>query len=126
MGDRLSIFEEDPTSAAGDEVDVSDFAPVRAHRPDMAATRELAERHGFSDREGGSARQTSAPPAAGPQEQRRYRTGRNKQLSLKVTDEAQQRFYAIVEQQGWVLGDAFARAVEALEDKLKHERLSGG
>jgi len=29
--------------------------------------------------------------------QRRYRTGRNRQLNLKVTDEALRRFYALGE-----------------------------
>lgn len=48
------------------------------------------------------------------QEQRRYRTGRNQQLNLKVRAQDAEAFYAIADAEGWVLGDAFARAVAAL------------
>ena len=61
------------------------------------------------------------PAAPEPVLQRRYRTARNRQLNLKVTDEALRRFYAVADAQGLVLGQVFEQAVEALEDKLKAE-----
>jgi len=53
-----------------------------------------------------------------PSPVRRYRTGRNRQLNLKVTEDVAQRFYALADHHELVLGDAFARAVTALEREL--------
>jgi len=44
--------------------------------------------------------------------------GRNRQLNLNVTEEVSQRFYALADYHEIVLGDAFARAVTALEREL--------
>jgi hypothetical protein len=52
-------------------------------------------------------------------EPRRYRTGRNIQLNLKVRREAVDAFYRLADEQGWVLGEAFERAVAALERDLR-------
>ncbi|MDI7776648.1 stability/partitioning determinant [Asticcacaulis sp. EMRT-3] len=108
---RASIFDDDL------DLDLSAFAPRRPEnvKPDKEALRTVAESRGFSSRE-----PVSAPPAAPePQLQRRYRTGRNRQLNLKVTDEALRRFYALADAQGLVLGEVFEQAVSALEDALK-------
>jgi hypothetical protein len=51
-------------------------------------------------------------------EARRYRTGRNVQLNLKVRQEAADTFYALADSQHWVLGEAFEHAVEALKREL--------
>ena len=59
-------------------------------------------------------------PAAG-REQRRYRTGRNQQLNLKVRAQDAAAFYAIADAEGWVLGDVFARAVAALTRELQQK-----
>ena len=50
--------------------------------------------------------------------QRRYRTGRNMQLNLKVREATAATFYAMADAQGWVLGEAFERAVAALQREL--------
>jgi hypothetical protein len=121
MSARLPIFNDADGAGEGDQdLDLSGFAPTPSHRPDVAAIRRVAEPLGFVDREGGAASPAAAvqAPRTG---QRRHRTGRNKNLSLKVTEEAMQKFYSIVDQQGWVLGEAFAQAVDALEARLRAE-----
>ena len=45
----------------------------------------------------------------------RRRTGRNIQLNIKVCAETIERFYAISDRHGWVLGETFERAIAALE-----------
>ncbi len=55
-------------------------------------------------------------------EQRRYRTGRNQQLNLKVTAQDAEAFYAIADARGWVLGETFARAIAALARELESEK----
>jgi hypothetical protein len=51
--------------------------------------------------------------------QRRYRTGRNLQLNLKVSDDVLRRFYALADSQDLILGEAFEQAVAALEILVK-------
>jgi hypothetical protein len=123
---RASIFDDDT------DLDLTDFARKSDHteaRPDKQALRQMAEQKGFSAREAPNlteARLTVAlPPASLPasapvaaQEpllQRRYRTGRNRQLNLKVSDDALRRFYALADAQNLVLGVVFEQAVHALE-----------
>ena len=101
-GRRIPVFNED--------MDVSDFKPAP---PGNGAQREqvraVAEPAAFHSRE--------PAPAAAPsvrREQRRHRTGRNVQLNLKVRQEDADAFYALADEHGWVLGEAFQKAVEAL------------
>ena len=56
-----------------------------------------------------------------PIPQRRYRTGRNRQLNLKVTDDVMRRFYALADSQDLILGEAFEQAVTALEILVKRD-----
>lgn len=109
MTERASIFDDD--------LDLSAFTPKTKPKPDKDALRAVAEARGFPSREA----LTPEPVAAEPVLQRRYRTGRNRQLNLKVTDEALRRFYALADAQGLVLGQVFEQAVEVLEAKLKAE-----
>lgn len=105
-GDRASVFSDD--------LDLSDFQP----KPSAPAkqVREVAEKAGFTSREP----QHTSEPAPEPvrREQRRYRTGRNVQLNLKVRQEDIDAFYALADQEGIVLGEAFARAVAAWKGTL--------
>ena len=100
-GRRAPVFNED--------LDVSDFKPTAsgngAHREQVKAVSEPAS---FRSRD---------PVAAQPtrREQRRYRTGRNVQLNLKVRQEDADAFYALADEHGWVLGEAFQKAIEALQ-----------
>ena len=125
---RAGLFEDD--------LDISGFAPKPPARAEQV--KAVAEEAGFSSR-GPAAPQVAAPatapaparagrPAKAPpvalpaeerREQRRYRTGRNQQLNLKVRAQDAEAFYAIADAEGWVLGDVFARAVAALARELK-------
>lgn len=109
---RASIFESD-----ADEVDVSTFTPKpgpdRA-APPPAAVRAVAEAANFRSREA-----THVPPP--PTERRplrRHRTGRNVQFNLKASQETVDAFYAISDQQGWVLGETLEYAVAALQREM--------
>jgi hypothetical protein len=111
---RASIFEED-------ELDLSGFAPkaipdIKA--PPAAEVRAVAEAANFRSREA----KVTVPKPAAKREPRRYRTGRNVQLSLKTTQSAIDLFYAIADQQGWVLGETFDRAMKSLQQQLKKAR----
>lgn len=104
--DRASVF--------GDDLDLSSFQP----KPPAPArqVREVAEKAGFTSREPQHTPEPALEPAK--REQRRYRTGRNVQLNLKVRQEDIDAFYALADQEGIVLGEAFARAVGAWKNKL--------
>jgi len=65
--------------------------------------RKVAEQTGFTSREG----------------RRVHRTGRSEQLNLKVRNIDKIAFYALCDQQGWVLGETFQYAIEALEREIE-------
>ena len=109
--DRASIF------GAEEPLDLSDFAPKPAARPEQV--RGLAEQAGFRSRDPAPPAAPTPAPEAGRRAPRRYRTGRNVQLNLKVRQDAADAFYALADAQGWVLGEAFERAIAALERDLK-------
>jgi hypothetical protein len=110
--ERATIFDDD-------ELDLSAFAPKE--RPiqksvDREAIRQMAEQKGFRSRE-----QVTAPKPMETTEKRqprRYVTGRNRQLNLKVTDSAAERLYALADANRLVLGEAFEMAIDALEREL--------
>jgi hypothetical protein len=117
MSGRASIFDNDT------DFDLSGFAPKSAERGGEApkeAVRAVSEASKFPSRE---PVKTAAPPAREPttsakREPRRYRTGRNVQLNVKVRAEALDSFYALADRQGWVLGETLEKAVAALEKEL--------
>ena len=106
---RAGVFEDD----------LSDFAP-KPRTPAAARPEEvkaLAEGTAFRSRDPQAATPaTPAPPEK--REPRRYRTGRNVQLNLKVRQEAADAFYRLADQTGLVLGEVFEQAVEALAREL--------
>ena len=113
--DRASIFSDE-------DIDLSDFkaATSKIERPDVKALRDLALERGFVSRDPDAAHPVEAAGSDnGPVLRRRYTTGRNRQLNLRVTINALRRFYALADQKGWVLGEAFEHAVDALENQLK-------
>jgi hypothetical protein len=76
---------------------------------------KVAQATGFKSRES-----VAAPPEpVFRREGRIHRTGRSEQLNLKVRTVDKERFYALCDQQEWVLGLGFQRAIEALERELK-------
>jgi hypothetical protein len=111
MSERASIFENSA------DFDLKGFTPKdgkpkRETPPE--AVRAVAETAQFHSRE-------PAPPAKkkpAQKEPRRYVTGRNVQLSVKVSSETRDAFYAIADSQKWVLGVALERAIAALEREL--------
>lgn len=105
MNGRAGVFDDD----------LGDFLqPAPATSPEQV--RGIAEKAGFRSRE--PAPSSSPIPAADKREIRRYRTGRNQQLNLKVRAEDAAAFYAIADANGWVLGETFAHAIAALQRQL--------
>jgi hypothetical protein len=106
MSERASVFD------AGAEFDVSGFV---AQKPRPAAPKEavkqVSEGASFRSRE-----PSELKPAV--REPRRYRTGRNVQLNVKVRAETLESFYRIADGQGWVLGETLEKALAALEEQL--------
>lgn len=106
MTERASIF-----GTEGD-FDVSGFAPQKpkADAP-RERIREVSEASEFRSRE-------PEKPTASHTEPRRYRTGRNIHLNIKVRSETRTAFYEIADQQGWVLGEVLEKAIAALKREL--------
>lgn len=106
---RTPVFEQ---PAFEDDLDLSGFAakPSGAGGANRQQVRAVAEPAAFRSRE-------PPPPPPPRREARRHRTGRNVQLNLKVRQEDADAFYALADERGWVLGEAFQMAVEALKAK---------
>jgi hypothetical protein len=110
-----SASRADPFAVAS-EPDISAFRPTPARKPPVTrdTLREVAEQNNFPSREPAPKR-AAAPPV---KKQRRRRTGRNTQFNIKARQEDIDRFYTINDTQGWVLGETFAHALDALEKTL--------
>lgn len=82
-------------------------------KPERAVAREavdkIAEDNKFPSRQ---ARKASAAPA---RPKRVYRTGRNRNFSLKATSDTVERFYKLADERQLTLGALLEIAVEALE-----------
>jgi hypothetical protein len=107
--ERASVFDHGP------EIDITGFKPRTSAKPAAQPdqVKAISETASFVSREPIRApRQTVAPVAREP---RRHRTGRNIQLNIKARAETIERFYAIADRHGWVLGETFERAIAALE-----------
>ena len=106
--------------------DLGDFTPAQAKpKPDLAVIDQVAEANGFPSRK------PSAPSAVQPtvvspslpvssnqapiRKQRRYTTGRNKQVNIKATDETIQRLYRLADDRNVPLGELLEQALNALE-----------
>jgi hypothetical protein len=109
-GKRASVFDAEA------DLDVTGFSPKGGGTPPVPPeqVRVVSEAARFQSRE--PPREVSAQPSR--REPRRYRTGRNIQLNIKARADVIDAFYAIADQQGWVLGETFERAVAALEREL--------
>jgi hypothetical protein len=109
-GKRAGVFDNE------DELDVSGFAPKSVDRTAIKPEqiRAVSESAQFQSREP----QPRAPTVLEKREPRRHRTGRNMQLNIKARTEAIDSFYTITDQQGWVLGETFEHAIEALKREL--------
>jgi hypothetical protein len=118
-GERASLFEDEA------DLDVSGFAPKLPSAPVIQPeqVRAISEAAQFRSRDPKPAAMPMpvAMEAAAParREPRRHRTGRNVQLNIKARATAIETFYALADAQGWVLGEAFERAVAALARELQ-------
>lgn len=115
---RASIFGDEDT----DTLDVAGFAPkaqVDYKAPPAEQVRAVSQAANFKSRESATAKTESKDAKRAP---RRYRTGRNVQLSVKALPETVDAFYAITDQQRWVLGYTLQRAIEALQRELKQSK----
>jgi hypothetical protein len=107
---RASIFD-DPG-----ELDVSGFEPKPAPdqtAPPPEAVKAVSEAANFRSRD-----PAPASKKAPKREPRRYRTGRNQQFNVKAKQETIDLYYAITDQQGWVLGETLEKALAALQREL--------
>lgn len=116
MNNRPSLgFGDDandaPVATPTPVLDLSDFKPKAVARPDQADIAKAAEKANFKSRESKPAVAAAPMPARAT---RRRRTGRSAQLNLKVRQDTIDAFYAIADAKGWVLGEAFEKAVELL------------
>jgi hypothetical protein len=115
---RANIFGDDHTDA----LDVTSFAPKIGKdpkAPPAAEVKAVAQAANFKSRE---AAPVKAESKATKRAARRYRTGRNVQLSVKALAETVEAFYAITDQEHWVLGYTLQRAIEALQRELKQSK----
>jgi hypothetical protein len=106
--------------------DLGDFAPGPAKpKPDRAALDQVAEESGFVSRQPAKAT-VSEPVLAAPvspqaqvktgaREQRRFRTGRDKQVNIKATDETIERMKRMADDRRIPLGHLLELALDALE-----------
>ena len=110
IGERASVFGND------DEFDVSGFAPKPIEKPAAKPeqVRVVSEAASFRSREPTPA-PVAVPAEAHKREQRRYGTGRNVQLNIKVRPEDLERFLTLCDQHQWVQGYGFQQAIEALK-----------
>ncbi|MGN7964101.1 stability/partitioning determinant [Brucella sp. 22210] len=98
-----------------DDSDIlANWKPKPVVKSDTVATASLAQSQGFVSR------QAPVQSRVGEvRHDRRYRTGRNAQLNLKVTIEARDRFLDLCDRYGWVQGEGFEKAVNALIDQME-------
>ncbi len=111
---RASIFGDENTAT----LDLNSFAPKSgpdAKAPAAEQVSAVAQAANFPSREPAATK----PPPKKLRPNRQYRTGRNVQLSIKALSETVDTFYAITDEQGWVLGYTLQRAMEALQRELK-------
>jgi hypothetical protein len=93
----------------GGGLDVSGFAPKAVPSNEMSAdlVRAVSEAARFKSREPIPRR----PP-------RIYRTGRTMQFNARATPETVEAFYAIADEQGWLVSVALEQALAALKREL--------
>lgn len=122
MNNRPSLgFDDDeeiivpPAPEKKDPVDLSGFQPKTVVRPDKQKVEEAARKAQFKSREAKAPVAVALPVPTPVKATRRRRTGRSAQLNLKCRPETIEQFYAIADANGWVLGEAFEKAVDLLK-----------
>jgi hypothetical protein len=113
-GTRASVFDAD------EDLDISGFEPKPPQKSAMQSdlVKAVSEAAHFRSRDPKQNLELNIVK----REPRRYRTGRNTQLNIKARAETIEEFYAIADQQGWVLGEAFEQAVDALKREIETKK----
>ena len=102
-----------------EQFDPSEWEPANEGREGRGAPEpEVAQASGFTSREAKPVVETETPAPAPRREMRGRRTGRNAQLNLKLRPETIERFYSVADGKGWMLGEAFEKALELLEKEV--------
>ena len=132
MNNRPSLgFDDDeeviapPAPPKKDPVDLSGFQPKSVVRPDKQKVEEAAAKAQFKSREAKAPVAVALPVPTPAKATRRRRTGRSAQLNLKCRPETIEQFYAIADANGWVLGEAFEKAVELLSQENRARKGRG-
>ena len=129
--ERASVFDQGP------EIDISGFKPRTAAKPaaQPEQVKAISETASFVSREPIQTPRKTAAPAPVERalasaekritrealrepiirEPRRHRTGRNIQFNVKARAETIERFYAIADLNGWILGETFERLIAAFD-----------
>lgn len=95
---------------------LDDFAPKSPEQKDKAVQPEIIEQ--LARENGFPSRQAPIAPHRAVKQQRRYVTGRNKQINIKATAETIERLYRKADELNVPLGEVLERAIGALEEKL--------
>jgi hypothetical protein len=103
MSERVNAF------ATLKEVPVFEVKPKTEKLVAKDAVDRLADDNGFPSRQ---ARKATAAPT---RKRRVYRTGRNRNFSMKATNEAVERFYKMADERTVTLGALLELALDALE-----------
>lgn len=103
MSGRVDAFAmlKEPTTFA--------TKPKPDKRVEEAAIAEVAQQNNFPSR------QAPKPNAQPKRQQRRYRTGRNQHIGIKVTEETKEKFYKALDERGIPQGELLRLALDALE-----------
>lgn len=113
-------------SSSLEELDPAEWKPKPEQKREKKPVRrddihKVAKSVGFNSREAPAA--VEEPPSPEPAKPiptgRKFQTGRNNQMNLKVRTEDKNDFYEICDNLNWVQGYAFQRALEALKRELK-------
>lgn len=102
--------------------DLGDFIPTSPKpKVEREVIDQVAADNGFPSRQPIKAIETVSPissPAStteSKKQQRRHRTGRDKQINIKATDATIQRLYRLADERKVVLGELLELALDALE-----------
>lgn len=123
MNNRPSLgFKEDetPVEKKPQVVSLDDFKPTPVKKLDKEQVAEAAQKASFKSRESKPASIAEPKPV---RKDRRHRTGRSAQFNIKLRPETIEAFCAVADAQGWVLGEAFEKAVELLEKEYQEKAL---
>ncbi len=120
---RSSVFDTEES-----DLDLSAFTPKAvpdSTAPPVEQVKAFAEAVNFPSREARPSKAAMTEQASTPRKQReprRHRTGRNIQFNCKATQETIDAFYALADQNGWLVGETLERAVAALQREVAPQK----